>query len=108
MRPGDVKDRVAGHRDMDHRWYVELTEHLIERVEGSIREARPGPVAVGGVGIDVDPDESELLDRPAKLRNGVRRWDPWGLRQLGNADEARWEQATDPMDQVVHDARPDK
>jgi hypothetical protein len=91
---------------VDHRGHVELAQLLVERVPVLVDQRRIGPHAAGGIGVEVDADEAELVHHALELRDAVPGRHAGELRQLPDADEVVRQELADAVDEVVADACP--
>jgi hypothetical protein len=101
-----VERRVAGRRHVHHAGHVQLDQGLVQREPVRIGHRRRRPEPPRGVGVDVAPDEAQLLDAPAQLGHRVVEAAAGRLRELADAGEVLREQPDDAADEVVADPRP--
>ena len=106
VRAGGLELRVARRRDVDHPRHVELAHRLPQRPPRPVGQRRPGPVATGRVGVDVAPDEPELLDAAAQFGNAGVDGRTRRLGQLAHRREVVGVQPADAVDEVVLVAGP--
>ena len=91
---------------MDHRRHVERDQALVERVPERIGQRRRGPVAAGGVGVQVAADEPHLADAALELGDRAVERGAARLRQLADGREVVGVKIADATDQLVAGARP--
>ena len=103
---GRVECRVARGGCVQHGCGIELLKLLVERIPGLVAERRPGPEPAGWIGVQIAPDEAELLDAALELLGTLPGTHTGRLRQRAHANEAVGIQLHRPVDQIVVDLRP--
>jgi hypothetical protein len=101
-----VEIRVARGRDVHHGGHVELHHRLIERIPVLVGHRRCRPVATGGIGVQVAPDEAEFVDAPSQFVDHRTELAARRLRQLCHGGERLRVQLRDPMHQIIRGPGP--
>src|SRR5881392_3127609 len=103
MRAGAVKIRIDRGADMHHRRHVELDQLLVDRIPPGIGQRRFAPIAAGGIGIEIEADESVRLNAALHLVDASGWANARRLRQLPDPDKVLREQSANAMDELVAD-----
>src|SRR5438105_906057 len=62
MRARKMKNRITRGGGMDHGGDIELEHGFVKRIPMLGGQRRRGPVSAGRIGIEIAPDETQLID----------------------------------------------
>ena len=100
------KAGIARRADVHHRRELVLHELLVDRIPGAVRQRRRGPLAAGGIGVEVHRHGPELFHGAREFRDARLGGGAGGLGQHRAHEEAVRVQLADPRAEVVAQARP--
>src|SRR5438477_6939157 len=91
---------------MHHGGYVQFAKLFVKWVPGAVGQRGRRPMTAGRIGIQIAPDEAELIDAAFEFRNAGFWRHAGTLRQLAHPDEILREQVADPLNAIVGQTRP--